>query len=125
MRKKWIGSLVLGIMAVFFVIRVQAACTKTDKWQLWEWIEYDNLIDVTFTERDTHFINTQDVQGQINGLGTWAYPSLQKSDVYTDSSISSETIKGSNDSHKNPRVIYLTFSEEVEVTNLDIELIAK
>lgn len=124
MRKKWIGSLVLGIMAVFFVIRVQAACTMTDKWQLWEWIEYDNLIDVTFTERDTHFINTQDVQGQVNGLGTWAYPILQNSDVYTDPAVSSEAIKESN-THKNPRVIYLTFSEEVDVNLLDIDLIAK
>ena len=107
---------------IFFITQVQAACVIKEKWQLWDWIDYTDLIDVEFNYQDTHFINSHDVQVQINALGTWVYPELHSSDVYLDPNLNSEIVHGVSGAFQNPRVIYVSFSEEIEVGDLELSL---
>lgn len=120
-----IQSLIGLTVIIFFITQVHAACVIEERWQLWDWIEYTDLIDVEFNNQDTYFINSHDVQVQINGLGTWVYPELQDSKVYTDPNITSEIVRGVSGAYQNPRVIAISFSEEIEIGDLELSLEAE
>ena len=123
MKRKFRIQSLLGLVAIiFFATQVQAACVIKERWQLWDWIEYTDLIDVEFNNQDSHFINSHDVQVQINGLGTWVYPELHSSDAYLDPNLNSEIVHGVSGTFQNPRVITISFSEEIEIGDLELSL---
>ena len=73
---KYVNKLLIILLLIICAcISVSAKnCTKVRYYSKKDWVEYNNLIDTTFSDKDSATLNSKDVLIQINAFGNHSYP---------------------------------------------------